>query len=144
VIDVDIVVRREALGAAIEAMEAGGYTHLGEMGIPDRHAFRPPAAPRRNVYVTVDGCLSLRNHLAVRHVLRADPDLRREYGELKKQLAQRFTKEQIDQYVEGKSVVIQRVLAAAGIEDEELTAIDEANRAIGPALAEQHRRRSGT
>lgn len=129
VIDVDIVVSRAALPQAIAAMEAGGYEHLGEMGIVDRHAFRPRGGPRRNVYVTVEGCLSLRNHLGVRDVLRADADLRREYGELKQRLANQFTQDEIDLYVEAKSVVLQKILDRAGIHPDELDEIEELNRA---------------
>jgi GrpB-like predicted nucleotidyltransferase (UPF0157 family) len=133
VIDVDIVVARDSVPAAIEAMERGGYVHLGEMGIEDRHAFRPPGGPKRNVYVTVDGCRSLRNHLGVREVLRNDAALREEYASLKKRLAQQYTADEIDEYVEGKSVVLQRILAAAGIADDERAEIEQDNRAVKTA-----------
>ena len=129
IIDVDVVVRRESVAAAIAAMEAGGYSYLGDMGIEDRHAFRPPGGVKRNVYVTVEGCLSLRNHLGVRDVLRADPELRAEYGDLKRHLATQFTAAEIDAYVIAKSVVLRRVLAKAGLSDDELAAIDRLNRA---------------
>jgi GrpB-like predicted nucleotidyltransferase (UPF0157 family) len=129
VIDVDVVVTRENLPAAISAMETGGYTHLGDMGVPDREAFRAQSPPKRNVYVTVVGCLSLRNHLGVRDVLRADAALREEYGALKKRLAGQFTIDQIDDYVEGKSAVIQRLLERAGIATDELMEIEAGNRA---------------
>ena len=133
IIDVDVVVRRELVARAIAAMEAGGYGYLGDMGIVDRHAFRAPsvsaAGARRNVYVVVDGSLSLRNHLGVRDVLRRDAELRNEYAALKRRLATQFTAAEIDAYVEAKSGVLRRVLARAGLTDDELSAIDEANRA---------------
>ena len=129
VIDVDIVVTRENVPAAIAAMEAGGYTHLGDMGVPEREAFRAPSPPKRNVYVTVDGCLSLRNHRGVRDVLRADAALREEYGELKKRLSAQFTVDEIDHYVEGKSAVVQRLLELAGVARDELAEIAAGNRA---------------
>ena len=140
VIDVDVVVRREDVPAAIEAMERGDYTHLGEMGIEDRHAFRPPGGPKRNVYVTVEGCRSLRNHLGVRDVLRANPSLRDEYGALKKRLADQFSADEIDEYVEAKSVVLQRILAKAGLSEDELTEIEDDNRAVKTVLREKHHR----
>jgi GrpB-like predicted nucleotidyltransferase (UPF0157 family) len=37
-----------------------------------------------NTYVIVDGCLPVRNHLAVRDVLRADSALRDEYAAVKR------------------------------------------------------------
>lgn len=129
IIDVDVVVDSAELSAAVAALEAAGYMHLGECGIPDRHAFQaPPEEPRRNVYVTVAGCLSLRNHLGVREVLRSDPDLRDEYGGLKFRLATR-NYESIDDYVADKSAVVQRILHRAGLDPAELGIVDDLNRA---------------
>ena len=66
-IDVDVVAARDDVRTAIAALEAIGYASLGDLGVPDRYALRPPAdGVRRNVYVVVDGCLALRNHRAVR------------------------------------------------------------------------------
>ena len=126
VIDVDVVVRREALDDAIRALELVGYTHRGDLGIPDRHSLAEPDPPRRNVYVTVDGSLALRNHLAVRDALRADAQLRAAYAELKSRLATDV--EDIGEYVERKSELLTGILAAAGFSDEELDAIRAANR----------------
>ena len=127
-LDIDIVVAADELPAARAALEAAGYAWLGEQGVPDRHAFRAPDRhPPRNVYVVVDGCLALRNHLSLRDLLRRDARLRDEYGRLKLQLAGRDYAD-IDQYVVEKSPVIQRILAAAGMDREELAAIDAMNR----------------
>src|ERR1035438_8127870 len=61
-----------------------------ELGIPGRHALRSPADGLAcHVYVCVDGCLALANHLAVRDVLRGDPELRAEYGNAKLALGDR-------------------------------------------------------
>ena len=132
IIDVDVVVESADAPAAIAALEAVGYRYLGECGIPDRHAFQAPSAePRRNVYVTVAGCLSLRNHLGVREALRADPELRDEYGALKLRLAT-HDYESIDDYVADKSTVLQRVLQRAGLDPAELGIIDDVNRVDPP------------
>jgi GrpB-like predicted nucleotidyltransferase (UPF0157 family) len=72
--------------------------------------------------VVVEGSLSLRNHLAVRNVLRADPDLREQYETVKRRLA--AVTDDIDEYGQGKSAVIQRILATAGLTDAELSSID--------------------
>ena len=130
-IDVDVVVSTEHLSAAREALEAAGYSWLGEQGVTDRHAFRAPdRAPPRNVYVAIDGCLALRNHLAVRDLLRRDARLRDEYGQLKPELAGRDYAD-IDRYVLDKSPMIQRILAAAGLDAEERAAIDVMNAGTG-------------
>ena len=127
-LDVHIVVDADRVPAATAALKAVGYSPLGELGVTDRHAFRAPDhSPPRNVYVVVDGCLAMRNHLALRDVLRRDGRLRDEYGRLKLELAQRDYGD-IDQYVVDKSPVIQRILAAAGMDRDELAEIDAMNR----------------
>jgi len=127
IIDVDIVVARPDVDAAVAALEASGYVSLGELGVPDRIAFRAPdEAPRRNVYVTVEGCLSLRNHLGVREVLRADPHLRDEYSAIKRQLAAQTG--DIEIYVAGKTDIVRRILERAGLNSSELDEIEGINR----------------
>jgi GrpB-like predicted nucleotidyltransferase (UPF0157 family) len=127
IIDIDVVVERDQVPKAIGAVTAGGYRHLGDLGIADRHALGPPDdGIRRNVYVVVAGSLALRNHLAVRDALRRDEALRAEYGQLKRDLAARGGID-IDTYVAGKTELIGRILAEAGFTDEEIAAIAAAN-----------------
>lgn len=128
VLDIDIVVDRPHTAGAIEALETVGYRYLGTLGVVDRHALRESDPPRRNVYVVVDGSLSLRNHRVVRDVLRSDESLRSEYAEVKRSLAARFTVDEIDHYVEGKSPVLQRILAAGGVPEHERSDIEATNR----------------
>src|SRR6187397_2388888 len=71
VIDLDIIVRAEDAMSASSALVDLGFVPLGELGIPERWAFKEPERlAGTNVYVVVDWSLSLRNHLAVREVLR--------------------------------------------------------------------------
>jgi GrpB-like predicted nucleotidyltransferase (UPF0157 family) len=127
VLDVDVIVDREQLPAAIAALGAAGYLRRGELGIVDRHAFTAPDdGIGRKVYVVVAGSLALRNHLALRDALRRSPSLREEYGRLKRTLAARDGID-IGRYVAGKTELIARVLAAAGFDEEELAAIADAN-----------------
>lgn len=128
VIDADIVVERVHLDAATRALVAGGFAPLGERGIVDRYAFRAPAdVVRTNTYVVVAGSVALRNHLAVRDRLRTDPVMRERYGALKRRLA--ASTDDIDVYVEGKSALIQEILADAGFGRDERAEIAHANRA---------------
>ena len=123
VIDVDVVVATDQVGAAIEALETVGYVHRGEMGVPDRHSLAAPErGPRRHVYVVVDGSLALRNHLGVRDVLRTDPDLRERYANLKLVLSKRDW-DNADQYLAEKSELLQVILEQAGISRRERSAI---------------------
>jgi GrpB-like predicted nucleotidyltransferase (UPF0157 family) len=129
VIDVDVVVLREHLTPAIEALVAAGYQHEGDLGIRDRHAMRAAdSEPERNVYVAIDGSLALRNHLAVRDVLRSDAPLREEYERLKLDLARRHA-DDMGAYVAAKTELLGSILARGGITDEERAEIAAANRA---------------
>jgi GrpB-like predicted nucleotidyltransferase (UPF0157 family) len=127
-LDIDVVVAADLVTAASDALHAAGYVALGDQGIPDRYAFSAPDhAPPRNVYVVVDGSLALRNHLAVRDVLRRDATLRDEYARHKLELATRDYADG-DDYVVDKSPMLQRILERAGIGPDERRAIDAANR----------------
>lgn len=129
VIDVDVVVDADGVEAATVALTTLGLVPRGDLGVAGRYAFDPPArlAPS-HVYVAVDGCLALRNHLAVRDVLRSDAALRDEYGEVKRRAAAAAS--DIDEYILLKSEVLERVLRRGGLTDDERAAIDATNRAI--------------
>jgi GrpB-like predicted nucleotidyltransferase (UPF0157 family) len=123
VIDCDIVVAEQDVPAASEALVRLGFTPLGDLGIPERWAFKEPGRlPRTNTYVVVSGCLSLRNHLAVRDTLRTNPALRDAYAAVKRRVGAGTT--DIDEYGRGKTAVIQQILAAASLTDAERASID--------------------
>lgn len=113
ILDIDVVVDAERVSAAVAALTSVGYTHRGDLGVSDREAFKAPDDdPRRHVYVCRRGTLNVRNHLAVRDVLRARADLRDEYGAVKMALAAEPTMD-IDTYIARKSAVLQKVLAVS-------------------------------
>ena len=88
VIDCDIVIAEQDLACASQVLAGLGFTPLGELGIPLRWAFKEPQRlAGTNTYLVAAGSLSLRNHLAVRDALRADPDLRDRYAAAKKRVA---------------------------------------------------------
>ena len=123
VIDCDIVVAAEQVGAAARVLESLGFTALGELGIPLRWAFREPARLcGTNTYVIVEGCLALRNHLRVRDTPRADPVLRAEYARVKKRVGARAAN--IDEYGQGKNAMVQRILEAGGLSSAERESIN--------------------
>jgi len=114
VIDCDIVVEQTQVVAASNVLMSLGFTPEGELGIPQRWAFREPVRlAGTNTYVIVDGCLSLRNHLGVREALRANAALRDEYAAIKRQAGARAAN--IDEYGQLKSAVVQKILTAAGL-----------------------------
>jgi GrpB-like predicted nucleotidyltransferase (UPF0157 family) len=123
VIDCDIIVAARDVAAASRALTGLGFRPLGELGIPLRWAFKePPRLAGTNTYVVVEGSLSLRNHLAVRDVLRADAQLRGQYAAVKRRAG--AIAANIDEYGRGKNAMVQQILAAAGLTDAERAAID--------------------
>jgi GrpB-like predicted nucleotidyltransferase (UPF0157 family) len=123
VIDCDIVVAAQDVATASKALASLGFTPLGERGIPLRWAFREPEGlAATNTYVVVQGSLSLRNHLAVRDILRADPGLREQYAAVKRRAGAMAAN--IDEYGRAKNAMVQRILAAAGLTDAERASID--------------------
>lgn len=125
IIDCDIVVVADQVGPASDVLEALNFRPLGELGIPDRWAFKEPARlTGTNTYVIVEGSLALRNHLRLRDLLRDNPDLRDRYSAVKKAVG--ATAESIEMYGQGKNAIIQEVLAAAGLSEEERRIIDSA------------------
>lgn len=69
----------------------------------------------------MEGCLALRN------LLRRETGLGDEYGAHKLALTTQ-DHESIDAYATAKSEILQRILAKAGLDPEELATIDRANR----------------
>jgi len=123
VIDCDIVVRADQVRAAGDVLVGLGFTALGELGVPQRWAFKePPRLAGTATYVVVEGALALRNHLAVRDVLRADPVLRQRYAAVKKAVA--ATAGDIVEYGRGKNAMVQELLAAAGLTPDERASIN--------------------
>jgi GrpB-like predicted nucleotidyltransferase (UPF0157 family) len=138
ILDIDVIVPRSQVEPAIAALTTptAGYHYVGTLEIEDRHSLRLLAShaytasgtklPSRNLYVIVEGCLQLRNHLGVRDVLRKDEALREEYGRVKVDLLNSGV--DLDEYVAGKSGVLQRILEKAGLTTEEREVIGKVNR----------------
>lgn len=119
VLDIDVIVEPDGVADAVTALESLGYVHRGDLGVTGREAFHAPDDdPRRHVYVCQAGTLHVRNHLAVREVLRSRPDLRDEYAAVKLSLAQQPDMD-IETYLARKSAVLQRVLAESDLTEAE-------------------------
>jgi len=127
IIDLDVIVPENRVRAAIAGLEGLGYEHKGDLGIPAREAFEaPPDLPAHHLYLCPVGSRALRNHLAVRDHLRANPEAVRRYAELKRDLARRFP-DDMARYVEGKTAFLVRILREAGLEDEVVEEIEGMN-----------------
>lgn len=127
ILDIDVIVPRALMTSVLARLGSVGYVHVGDLGIADREALRAPDAdPPRNVYVCVAGTLDLRNHLAVRDALRANPEIRDRYGAVKLQLAADPNMD-ISKYLAGKSAVLQEVLAVSDLTSGEKRQVYELN-----------------
>lgn len=123
ILDIDVIVDDGDVVAAVAALVRAGYVHRGDLGVADREAFQAPDDdPPRHVYVCRAGTLNVRNHLAVRDVLRARDDLRDEYAAVKLALAAEPDMD-IDTYIAGKSAVLQKVLGESDLTEAELREI---------------------
>ncbi len=127
ILDIDVVVGPAHARDAVAALGAAGYTDRGDLGVPGRISLgAPDDDPARHVYVCVEGSLSLRNHLAVRDVLRRDGARRDEYAAVKVRLAAEPGMT-IETYVARKSDVLAKVLELSDLTPTELAAIRAVN-----------------
>jgi GrpB-like predicted nucleotidyltransferase (UPF0157 family) len=116
ILDIDVVVESGAkVHGAIERLGAVGYLHLGERGIPGRHAFAwlSGAPPERHVYVCAEGAAPLIEHLGLRDYLRSHPADADAYGALKRDLAERFGEDR-DGYTDAKDDFVRAILERVG------------------------------
>lgn len=123
-IDIDIVVSPEHVFAAFARLSTRGYTYNPETWLPDRASFRynghthdqgaskptEDGQPRRMVYLVLPTSGQLKRHRILKRVLLSHPELRDEYGDVKRELA-KSQHADIGAYGKAKSEVIERIYA---------------------------------
>jgi GrpB-like predicted nucleotidyltransferase (UPF0157 family)/predicted N-acetyltransferase YhbS len=114
IIDLDIVVGSSAeVGLVRERLESIGYRSKGTRGIPGREAFdQPPGCPPHYLYVVVSGSKPHLDHVLLRELLRARPELASRYEEVKRANAYRLPHDRLG-YTDAKAEVITELLALA-------------------------------
>ena len=129
VIDACVVVQSSReVQACIDCLASIGYVHRGNLGVPERDAFRQPdQLPRHHLYLSPRESLSLKNQLGFRDYLRSHPEAAAEYGKLKTSLARRYP-DDMDRYVAGKTDFVLRILGEIGLHEMELAEIARINR----------------
>lgn len=85
--------------------------------------------PAHNLYVSIKGCQSIRNHLGLRDICRKDACLRDRYGQVKLELSQREWKN-VDEYCQAKNDVIDSILEQAGLSEDDRDAIRRVNTTV--------------
>jgi GrpB-like predicted nucleotidyltransferase (UPF0157 family) len=131
IIDIDIVVPDDAVEEGIGRLTALGYEHRGDLGVPQREAFRsPPGPPTHHLYLCPATSPALANHLAIRYYLRTHPSEARAYGDLKKRLALEFAHDRSG-YVEAKTAFLVALLRQIGFSADQLAEVTRINRRTG-------------
>lgn len=118
VIDILIAIPDLALvEKCVEPLESLGYGYLGENGLPDRHFFRKPAGNSwhrtHHIHMVLKGSQEWENQTRFRDYLRTHPETRRQYQELKRELAARFGSDR-GGYTDAKADFVINVLRQTG------------------------------
>ena len=111
IIDIDVVVGKNDVQAAIDALGTIGYIHEGNLGIEGREAFAYEGKEHlrtHHLYVCPEDSEELKRHLAFRDYLRTHKDAARKYSEVKLEAA-RLYPDDIEKYIEYKSPIIEEI-----------------------------------
>lgn len=101
--------------ACVGPMRALGYWYAGEFGIAGRHLFVKGSPRTHHAHMLVEDSKEARRHLAVRDVLRANPEMAAMYAALKQGLAARFGDDR-ESYAMAKSAFMHELFELAGVE----------------------------
>jgi GrpB-like predicted nucleotidyltransferase (UPF0157 family) len=114
IIDMDILLASaDALTEAIERLASLGYTHQGDLGIPEREAFLAPANDLpHHIYVCPPYSREFKRHLAFRDYLRSHSKEAKAYGDLKQALALQCAHDRAA-YIAGKEAFVRELLSRA-------------------------------
>jgi GrpB-like predicted nucleotidyltransferase (UPF0157 family) len=93
----------------VAALEQAGYEHRGERGVPGRQYFRRGQPRAYHVHLVEEGGPLWREYVAFRDYLRADAEAARQFADLKRVLAARFSQDR-EAYMNAKSSHVQEIL----------------------------------
>lgn len=114
IIDIDVRLRAATdLPLAISRLASSGYEHRGDLGVPGREAFRPPADDfPHHLYVCPPDSQEYRRHIAFRDYLRTHPEDASAYARLKRNLAARLG-DRREAYTQAKGEFIAAIVGGA-------------------------------
>ena len=117
-IDLDVIIRDYGVfETVVQRLNAVGYIHEGNLGIPDREAFRYDHKPHllpHHLYVCPRDSRELHRHITFRDYLRSNPEAAKKYGATK-ELAARLFPHDIDQYIRYKSQCVEELYRMCGL-----------------------------
>lgn len=118
IIDFDVVLRISDFDSVRTRLEAIGYFHQGDLGIPEREAFVlnnlevKNRLPPHHLYVCDIHSKELHRHIAFREYLREHPEDAMEYSELKVRLVKEHSGDR-ESYISGKDYLVNEILEKA-------------------------------
>ena len=115
----DILAGRPAdasAGGYIAALARAGYEHRGERGVPGREYFRRGQPRAYHLHLVEEGGPLWLDYLAFRDYLRGHADAARRFADVKRALAERFSRDR-DGYLNAKSAHVQLILELASVSE---------------------------
>jgi GrpB-like predicted nucleotidyltransferase (UPF0157 family) len=97
----------------VAALERAGYDYRGEQGVPGRQYFRRGQPRAYHVHLVEEGGPLWREYLAFRDYLRSHAEAARQFADVKRLLAARFSQDR-EAYTNAKSSHVQAILRLAG------------------------------
>ena len=118
IIDIEVVIRDyDIFPEVVEKLALAGYEHEGDLGIPEREAFRYEGKDhlqKHHLYVCPQSSRELHRHLTFRDYLRSHPEAVRRYGEAKEKAARKYP-DSIDDYIRCKTPCIEAIYTECGL-----------------------------
>ena len=118
IIDIDVIIKDYAVfEAVVRRLEAIGYIHKGNLGIPDREAFKysnKPHLRQHHLYVCPQQSEELHRHITFRDFLAKNPKAVKKYSAVKEKAAQLFP-DNIEKYIAYKSPCIEELYRLCGL-----------------------------
>ena len=118
-IDIDVVIKDYSVFERLVCrLQTIGYIHEGNLGIPDREAFRYADKPHlmaHHLYVCPQDSRELHRHITFRNYLRSHPKDAERYGKVKETAAKLFPND-IEQYILYKSFCIEEIYQLCGLQ----------------------------
>ena len=117
-IDIDVIIQDySALTAVVDGLKSIGYIHEGDLGIPDREAFKYSGKAHlqmHHLYVCPKYSEELHRHITFRDFLRSNPEAVKKYSLIKEKAAELYPND-IDKYIEYKSPCIEELYKECGL-----------------------------
>lgn len=121
IIDLDVVIRDYSVFPdVLQALVRIGYEHEGDLGIPQREAFRyegKPQLQQHHLYVCPESSRELYRHVTFRDYLRTHPEAVEAYSRAKETAARQYP-DSIDGYIRCKGSCIEAIYRECGLQEE--------------------------